>query len=250
MVFKYIFSVLLVIWGIITLAVKLFFEGLHFPFLTVFTLMAIALGINKNKKSNLVFFISASFWILMSAETIGFVIFFDSGNYERMLIGIIPLFLGIGLMLSTKNKEKRISFLIKKGLVILFLTALGISSYVYKTSTEEINCWYHFEDEESYKVVFASSPKHKFEVILSSQELKKEVKKEAIKYENIDGYYCPETKVRVVTYYGKIISAKIISFRNSETDKNITFSHQVKIPLNEVKGEVEILKPYLLRIWS
>ena len=186
----------------------------------------------------------------MSAETIGFVAFFDSGNYERMVIGIIPLVLGIGLIISSKPMAKWTNTLIKRLLIIPALIIIGIGSYIYKPTTEEVNCWYYLEKGETYKVRFAETPNRTFEVELTSNGLKEEVKAEALQYEGQNGYYCPETKVKVVTSFGKIVSVKILSFRNSEIDKKVTFSNQMKIPLDKVNGKLEILQPYILRLWN
>ena len=249
-ILKYILSILLVIWGLLIAWAKLFSVGLHFPFLTVLTVIAIIAGISKYKKANLIFFISACLWIVLSAETIGFVIFFDEGNYGRMLFGVIPFLFSSGLLFSTQTEIKLINTITKKFLLVPLFLLIGIGSYVYKPTTEEINCWYYLDNNQTYKVLFAESPKRTFEVELSSNELKKEVKKEALQYEGRNGYYCPETKVRVVTSFGKIISAKIMSFRNSEIDKKVTFSSSTKIPLEKVNGKLEILKPFMLRLWN
>ena len=99
---------------------------------------------------------------------------------------------------------------------------LGIGSYIYKPTIEEINCWYYFDNDETYNVRFGTAPERTFDVELTSDDLKKEVKTEAIQYEGRDGYYCPETKVRVVTSFGQIISVRIIGFRNSEIDKKVS----------------------------
>ena len=249
-ILKYILSILLVIWGLLIGWTKLFFVGLHFPFLTVLTVIAIIAGISKYKKANLIFIISACLWIVLSAETIGFVIFFDEGNYGRMLFGVIPFLLSSGLLFSMQTKIKLINTITKKFLLVSIFLLIGIGSYVYKPTTEEINCWYYLDNNQTYKVLFAESPKRTFEVELLSNELKKEVKKEALQYEGRNGYYCPETKVRVVTSFGKIISAKIMSFRNSEIDKKVTFSSPTKIPLEKVNGKLEILKPFIPRLWN
>lgn len=249
-ILKYIFAILLVIWGILIAWIKLFSVGIHFPFLTILTTIAIIFGISKSEKNNLIFFLSACLWILMSAETIGFVAFFDSGNYERMVIGFIPLVLGIGLIISSQPIEKWTNTLIKRLLIIPLLIIIGIGSYIYKPTTDEINCWYYFENEEFYNVLFASAPDYTFEVRLSSEELKKQVQKEGLQYEARNGYYCPETKVKVITSFGNIISAKIMSFRNSEIDKKVTFSSPTEIPLDNVKGKLEILEPFMLRLWN
>lgn len=249
-VLKYFFSILLVIWGLLLVGAKLFSDGFQFPFLTILTIIAIGLGVSKHKRTDLFFFISACLWVVLSSETIGFVLFFDLDNYDRMIVGIIPLILGISLIISSQPKEKWDNTLFKRLLIIPVLIIIGIGSYVYKPTTEEVNCWYYFGNAKSYKILFAETPERTFEVNISSDELKKEVKKEGLQYEGREGFYCPETKVRVVTSFGNIISAKIISFRNTEKDKKVKFSRPTKIPLSRVKGNLEIIKPFTLRLWN
>jgi hypothetical protein len=249
-ILKYILSILLVIWGLLIAWTKLFSVGLHFPFLTVITVIAIIAGISKYKKANFIFFISACLWIILSTETIGFVIFFDEGNYGRMIIGVIPFMLSTGLLLTTQTEIKLVNSISKKLLIVPLFALIGIGSYVYKPTTEEINCWYYLDNRKTYNVLFAESPERTFEVELSSDQLKNEVKAEALQYEGRNGYYCPETKVRVVTNFGKIISAKIMSFRNSEINKKVNFSSPTEIPLEKVNGKLEILKPFILRLWN
>jgi len=249
-IFKYILSILLLIWGLLIVWIKLFIVGLHLPFLTVLTIIAIIAGISKHKKANLIFIFSACLWIVFSAETIGFVIFFDEGNYQRMLLGFIPLLLSMGVLFSTQTDIKLINTIMQKFILVSLLMLIGIGSYIYKPTTEEINCWYYFDNNKTYNVLFAKAPERTFEVELSSDELKKEVKTEALQYEGRNGYYCPETKVRVVTSFGKIISAKIMSFRNSKIEKEVIFSSPTKIPLEKVNGKLEILKPFILRLWN
>ncbi len=249
-ILKYIFSFLLVLWGLLSVYGRLITEGLHFPFLTVITFAAIIMGIFKNKNSKIIFLVSACLWITLSAETIGFVLFFDSINYDRMIVGIIPLLFSIGLMFSVQMESNFINNLIIKTLLVSLLVMIGIGSYIYKPRTEEINCWYYFDNEESYNVLFVEAPEESFEVELTSAILKQEVKREGMQYERINGYYCPETKVRIVTRFGKIISAKIISFRNTEKDKKVTFTSPTKIPLEKVNGKLDILKPYTIRAWN
>ncbi|WP_066838482.1 hypothetical protein [Rufibacter ruber] len=249
-ILKYTFSTLLLIWGVLSIGVKLFSDGLHFPFLTLITGVALVIGIGEHKRADSFFLISACLWIVFSAETIGFVIFFDASNYGRMIIGFIPLLLSLGVYFSTNAEFKLINNLAKKLLLVPLFISIGIGSYAYKPTTEEINCWYYFDSGNTYKVLFAEAPERTFEVELSSEELKNEVKAEALQYEERNGYYCPETKVRVVTRFGKIVSAKILSFRNSEIDKNVKFSSQIEIPLQYVNGDLEILKPFILRMWN
>lgn len=249
-IFKYTLSTLLVIWGLLIAWTKLFSVGPHFPFLTVLTVIAVIMGISKHKKADTVFFISACLWMILSAETIGFVIFFDEGNYGRMIIGVIPFLLSTGVFFSVQTEIKLINTFTKKFTLVPLFIFLGVGSYVYKPTIDEVNCWYYLGNDKKYNVLFAETPERTFEVELLSEELKNEVKKEALQYEGRNGYYCPETKIRVVTSFGKIISAKIVSFRNSEIDKNVNFSSPTKIPLEKVKGKLEILKPFILRLWN
>lgn len=247
---KYILSTLLVIWGLLITWTKLFFVGPHFPFLTILTVIAIITGISKHKSANSIFFVSACLWMILSAETIGFVIFFDEESYGRMLIGIIPFLLSTGVFFSSHIGIKLTNTHAKKLILVPLFMSLGIGSYIYKPTTEEINCWYYLDNDKTYNVLFAEAPERTFEVELSSDELKKQVKTEALQYEGRNGYYCPETKVRVVTRFGKIISATILSFRNSEIDKKVEFSSPTIIPIDKVNGKLEILKPFTLRLWN
>lgn len=249
-ILKYTLSTLLVIWGLLITWTKLFSVGPHFPFLTVLTVIAIIMGISKHKKADTILFISACLWMIFSAENIGFVIFFDEGNYGRMFIGVIPFLLSTGVLFSAQIEIKLINTFTKKFALVPLFMLLGIGSYVYKPTIEEVNCWYYLDNDKTYNVLFAKTPERTFEVELSSEELKNEVKKEALQYEGRNGYYCPETKVSVVTNFGKIISAKIMSFRNSAKDKKVNFSSQTKIPLEKVNGKLEILKPFKLRLWN
>ncbi len=249
-ILKYILSILLVIWGLLIAWAKLFSVGLHFPFLTILTIGAIVSGIKKYNKANFIFLASACLWILLSAETIGFSMFFDPENYERMIVGVIPILVGSGLLFSIKSQFNLFNTFFKKILLIPVLAAIGIGSYVYKPTTEEVNCWYYLDNGKTYNVLFAEGPERTFEVELSSDELKQEVIAEALQYVGRKGYYCPETKVKVVTSFGKIVSAKIQSFRNSEIDKKVIFSDQMELPLDKVNGKLEILKPYMPRLWN
>ena len=121
---------------------------------------------------------------------------------------------------------------------------IGLLSFIYKPHTDEFNCWYYFDDKrDEYKITFAITPDHKFETIASSPELKEIVKKEGLTYEGRDGYYWPETKVRVTTRFKEIIGVKILGFRNSEIDKKVRLEKPFEIDLRTIKGDKSILEP-------
>lgn len=247
---KYIFSALLILWGLIIFWTKLFIGDLSFPFLTILTLVGIIAGIFKNTKSNTILFFAGCLWIVFSAETIGFALFFSEANLKQIVIGIIPLTLASFLIISTDFEFKWINSPIKKNLLIPVFLTVGIGSYIYKPTIKELNCWYYFNENNSYKVLFSQSPERTFEVELSSEELKKKVVNEGIQYEGRSGYYCPNTKIRVITSFSKIVSAEIVSFRNSELKKEVEFDTPTKIPLKNVDGMLEILEPRLLSVWN
>jgi len=246
---KYVLSVLLVLWGILIAFSSMFFDGIQFPFLTLTTIISIFMGAGKHKRAELVFFISACLWMIFSAETIGFNMFYQKNNYAGLIFGMIPFILSAIMMFSIKYVSRFINSSSKKLLVIPLCLLIGIGSHIYKPTTVEINCWYYFDHDKTYTAMFAIAPEQTFQVELNSDELKKEVMAEALQYEGRNGYYCPETKVRVVTSFGKIISVRILSFRNSVTDKKINFSDRVKIPLKNVNGKLEILKPWKVSVW-
>ena len=133
----------------------------------------IILELGKYKKADVIFFLSACLWMILSAETIGFVLFFDSGNFYRMLIGIIPFLLGNGVLFSIQTDIKLIDSVTKKFLLVPLSILIGIGSYIYKPTTEEVNCWFYIDNGKTYNVLFAEVPGRTFEVQLSSYELKK-----------------------------------------------------------------------------
>ncbi|MEZ4774101.1 MAG: hypothetical protein R3D00_13035 [Bacteroidia bacterium] len=250
MYFKYFFSTLLIIWGILSGFIKLFHEGLHFPFLTILTAASIIAGIARYKHANSLFVFTGWAWMVFNFELIGFIIFFDPGNYGRMIMPIMPLVVALLLVLFTPTTEQVNRFVWEKVLVFFSSMLIGIGSYVYKPRIETVNCWYDFTHEYHYTVIFTESPQKTLEVELSFEMLKKQVKQEGLQYEGRPGYYCPETEVRVITSFSKIVSAEILSFRNTDTFKKIRFSGPTSIPLSQVVGDIDILKPSYMSIWD
>ena len=247
---KYILSILLVIWGLLITGASLLVIGPQIPFLTTATVIAIYLKVIKHRNSNLIFLIVAYLWVIAGADTIGFSLFFDIEKDNRIFLGMIPLLMGIGLVLIMYSKQFILNTLIKRLSLAFILTLLTIGSYFQKTTNAYLNCWYHLDNSKSYLVRFAETPDRNFAVELSSHELKTKVVKDALRYKGIKGYYCPETKIQVVTSFGRVISAEIIEFRNSEIDKKVKLDNPVRIPLNKVKHSLDILKPYIPSIHS
>lgn len=129
-------------------------------------------------------------------------------------------------------------------LLVLAIASIGLLSFVRKPHTNEFNCWYYFDnDKKDYKISFAITPDHIFETTTDSKELKEFVLKYGIRDEFRPGIYCPETKVRVVTSFKKIIAVKILGFRNSTTDYKATLDEPFKIDIDKIYGDKGILQP-------
>jgi len=107
-----------------------------------------------------------------------------------------------------------------------------------KPHINEFNCWYHFDnDKKDYRITFAITSDHIFETTTDSEELKEFVLKYGIRDEFRPGIYCPETKVRVVTRFKKIVAVNILGFRNSTTNYKATLEEPFEIDINKIYGD-------------
>ena len=70
--------------------------------------------------------------MVLTFETIDFVIFFDEGNYRKMLFGVIHFLLSTELLFSTQNEIKLINTITKKFLLVTLFILIVIDSYGYK----------------------------------------------------------------------------------------------------------------------
>ncbi len=82
-----------------------------------------------------------------------------------------------------------------------------------------------------------------FSSLCSSKDLKEIILKEGMTYESREGYYCPESRVKVITRFKEIVAVKVMGFMNSEIDKNVDFGNGFKIDLNSMVGDKSILEP-------
>lgn len=60
---------------------------------------------------------------------------------------------------------------------------------------------------------------------------------------NLDQEFTVGEKVQVVTRFKKIISVKILGFRNSTTDYKAILDEPFEIDINKIYGDKEILQP-------
>jgi len=202
-----------------------------------------------NRKIGLTITLIASIgWLLRYFEHAAFLTLYDIQNGGRWVIVVIPIILSaIILILTYRSRQdlqgKLINFR-KPILLIVGIAAIGLLSFVRKPHTNEFNCWYYIDnDKQDYKITFAITPDHIFETTTDSKELKEFVLKYGIRDEFRPGIYCPETKVRVVTRFKKIIAVKILGFRNSTTDYKATLDKPFEIDINEIYGDKGILEP-------
>lgn len=222
--------------------------GFYTPILTASAFIGfIILLFDKKLGQTIMLFVSAA-WLLRYFEHASYLILYDPNSSGRWLLTTIPLLFSLLIFgLTLKEKLKLTGKRFKNwywGILPMTFLVIGLLSFVYKPHTEEFNCWYYFDDKrDEYKITFAITPDHKFETIANSPELKEIVKKEGLTYEGRDGYYWPETKVRVITRFKEIIRVKILGFRNSEIDKKVRLENPFEIDLGTIKGDKSILEP-------
>ncbi len=222
--------------------------GTYTLILTVSTLTGfIALLIKRTTGLTVMFFVCIG-WLLRYFEHASFLTLYDSQNIGRWVIVIIPILLSTTILTLAYKARQDIqekAFSLKfPTLLIIGIATIGLLSFVRKPHTNEFNCWYYIDnDENDYKITFAITPDHIFETTTDSKELKEFVLKYGIRDEFRPGIYCPETKVRVITRFKKIVAVKILGFRNSTTDYKATLDKPFEIDIDKIYGDKGILQP-------
>lgn len=222
--------------------------GIYTPILTISTLIGfVALRTNRKTGLVIIFFVSIC-WLLRYLEHASFLTLYDNQNIGRWVIVVIPILLSTIILTLTHKSRQDIQekpFSLKfPTLLVLGIATIGLLSFMRKPHTNEFNCWYYFDnDKKDYKISFSNTPDHIFETTTDSKELKEFVLKYGIRDEFRPSIYCPETKVRVVTRFKKIIAVKILGFRNSTTDYKATLDEPFEIDINKIYGDKGILQP-------
>jgi hypothetical protein len=216
--------------------------------LTISTFIGfIALLKNRTRGLTIIFFVSIG-WLLRYFEHASFLTIYDNRNIGRWILVAIPILLSTIILTLTYKasqeiKEKEFSLKLPT-LLVLGIATIGLLSFVRKPHTNEFNCWYYFDNNnKDFRITFAITPDHIFETTTDSKELKNFVMKYGIRDEFREGIYCPETKIKVVTRFKKIISVEIIGFRNSTTNFNASLDKPYEIDINKIYGDKGILEP-------
>ena len=221
--------------------------GIYTPLLTISTLIGfIALLTNKNMGLRIMIVVSIC-WLLRYFEHASFLMLYDMQNIFRWILVSIPILLSSTILIlaykSYKNNKGKPFAFKTPILLIISIALIGFGSFVRKPHTREFNCWYYFyNDEKDYKIRFAITPNLIFETTTDSKELKEFVQKYGFKDDFVNGIYCPETKVRVITRFKKVISVKVIGFRNLSTNSKVTLNKPFEIDINNIYGNKEILQ--------
>jgi hypothetical protein len=245
-----IITFLLFLVGVLILFTSLYSQGPGFytSSLTLGTLIGFILIFIKRKIGYAFVFIVTIGWLLRYFEHASFLMFYDIESKGRWLMVGIPLLLSFALFtLSLKGiqTERKSTFKsIWIPLAFIVFSSIGLLSFIRKPHVNEINCWYYLNNESNdIKITFAITPDHKFDAFCSSKKLKKIILQEGMTYESRDGYYCPESKVKVITRFKEIVAVKVMGFRNSEIDKTVGFGKGFEIDPNSITGDKSILNP-------
>lgn len=222
--------------------------GVYTPLLTISTLAGFVTTLSNRKAGlTIILFVSIA-WLLRYFEHASYLLFYDRQNAGRWLIITIPILLAASLFILTFKARQLIlgkSFSLKfVFLSVLVFVSVGLLSFVRKPNTNEFNCWYHFDNTKNdFKISFAITPDHIFEATSNSNELKDFILKNGIRDEFREGIYCPETKVKVITRFKKIVSVEILGFHNTTTNVYATLRNPIEIDINKISGDKSILEP-------
>ncbi len=221
--------------------------GIYTPLLTIATLIGfLTLLTNKHKGLTINFFVSLG-WLLRYFEHASYLLLYDRQNVGRWLIVTIPIILAALLFILTFKSKQNILGKPFRWRVVTFLifaiASIGLISFVRKPHVGEFNCWYYFDNKNDYKITFAVTPDHIWEATSNSEELRNFILKNGIRDEFREGIYCPETKVKIVTRFKKIVAIRIIGFHNTTTNVYANLKSSIDIDINKIKGDMDILQP-------
>ncbi len=196
--------------------------------------------------------IVSSLWLIRFIERFVYLKLFDLGFEGRWIVLAIPIVVALALFafslkgsLEIRGKIFRPIWII--GCVFGF-ASLAVLSFARKSTIEEINCWHkpNFDGDIS-QISFATHPDHQFYATTESKEIASTVVDESQQYLASHGYYCPESKVEVITCFTKLVSVRIRGFRNTEIDKKIWFDDPIEIDLESIDGDKTILEPVVFK---
>lgn len=244
-----ILTILLFFLGLLTLLGTLRLGvSIYTVVLTLSTLVGIIAYLSDKRLGLTIILIISTAWLLRYFERSSFLWLYDSRNFDRWTLIIPIILIAIPLFfLSYIHRQRLLSKTVNlKRLTVLFLLIpfIALLSFIRKPHTDEYNSWYYFDNiGDDYKITFAVTPEHLFEVYSNSKELKDFIQKNGIKDPYREGIYCPETKVKVITRFKKIISISIIGFHNTTTNRYFNLPSSIDIDYNQIQGDKSILEP-------
>jgi hypothetical protein len=221
--------------------------GTYTSILTISTLIGfVALINNRIKGLNIMLFVSIG-WLLRYFEHAAFLILYDKENIGRWVLVTIPILLAtivyiLAYRARQENNQKAINFNFP-ALTVLVIAAIGLISFVRKPHVDEFNCWYYFDNKNDYRITFAVTPDHIWEGTSNSNELRNFILKNGIRDDFREGIYCPETKVKIVTRFKKIVAIRITGFHNTSTNVFANLKSPIDVDISRIKGDLNLLQP-------
>ena len=222
--------------------------GIYSILLTLAILAGIISSFINRKLGWTILFVSSICWLLRYFEHAAYLILYDFQNLGRWILVVITILFSFALftlIYKARQEFKGKTFKIRFLSISLFaFLAIGLFSFIRKPHRKEFNCWYNFNNtQNNFTITFAITPGQTLEVSSNSNELKEFIKKNGIFDEFRKGFYCPQTKVRVITRFKEIVSIDLVEFRNTKINKTYRFENPVAIDINSIKGNKQILQP-------
>jgi hypothetical protein len=243
------FTVFLLLLGLLTLFVTLRSGVTVYTICLVLSTFAGLVTYLSNKRRGLdIIFIVSIAWLLRYFERSSFLLLYDSEITRRWLLVLPVIFVATPLaFLSYVNRQRLLSKkadLKRLAITIVLIPLISLLSFMRKPYTNEYNCWYYFNDTKgNYKIVFALTPEHLFEVYSGSQELEDFIQKNGIVVPNREGIYCPETKLQIITRFKRIVSVSVVEFHNTKKDQYFNLPYSIDLDYSLIKGDKSILEP-------
>lgn len=218
------------------------------PLLIISSLIAFGLILWNYKIGRITSLIVSIIWLFRYSFNLCFLAYNNYDNSFVWTLVLIPAFIALIILISTLNELLiPIKSYLRFSLILITLALISIVgwvTYIYRPIEQEFNCWYEiYKGSNDYEITFALSPTSKFNVTSNSIKLKNIILKDGLYDEIRNGYYCPQTKVKLNNNQ----TIQILGFTNTQMKKYIRFDSPIIFKYTELNGfDEKFFTPYFM----